>query len=106
MQNSGLSKTTVAFGVALALAGVVNGLLVIAKETIPAVLAGMQKLTGHHWITQSFLVVGLFLFSGWFLGRANDGKGIHLTAGRLIAVLVAGVFTGALLIVGFYLVGD
>ena len=48
MENINVSKYTVAFGCSLALASVANGLLVIAKEKIPAVMSGMQKLTGHH----------------------------------------------------------
>ena len=106
MENPRLSKYTVSFGLALALASVVNGLLVVAKEKIPAVQAGMQKLTGHHWVTHSVIILVLFAFVGWALARANAGQGIRLTASRLIGLLVAGVGSGALIILGFYLVGD
>ena len=47
MENNNLSRYTLSFGLVLAVASVANGLLVIAKEKIPAVLAGMQKLTGQ-----------------------------------------------------------
>jgi hypothetical protein len=106
MENTGVSKATVSFGLALALASVVNGLLVVAKEKFPPVMAGMQKLTGHHWITHGVLVLGVFALGGWCLGRANGGHGVTLTVSRLIGTLVAGVMAGALIIVGFYLVGD
>jgi hypothetical protein len=106
MENSRLSKHTVSFGLALALASVVNGLLVIAKEKIPAVLAGMQILTGHHWVTHSVIILGLFLLGGWLFAQPNAGQGVKLTSNRLIGTLVAGVGAGALLILGFYLVGD
>jgi hypothetical protein len=106
MENTGVSKYTISFGLALALASVANGLLVVAKEKIPSVLAGMQKLTGHHWVSHGVIILGLFAFFGWLFAQANGGQGIKLTANRLIGTLVAGVATGGLIIVGFYLIGD
>ncbi|MDE3066231.1 MAG: hypothetical protein KGJ60_01640 [Verrucomicrobiota bacterium] len=105
MEATGLSKCTVSFGLALAIASVINGLLVIAKEKISAVQAAMQKLTGNHWVTQGVIVLGVFALLGWLFAQANGGQGIKLTANRLIGALVAGVATGALLILGFYLIG-
>ena len=35
MENNGVSKYTISFGLSLALASVANGLLVVAKETFP-----------------------------------------------------------------------
>ncbi len=106
MENTGLSKYTIAFGLSLALASVANGLLVIVKESSPAVQAGMQKLTGHHWITHSVVILALFLSGGWLFAQMNGGQGVRLTAGRLINTVVRGVILGGLLIVGFYLLGD
>ena len=105
-ENAGLSNSTRSFGVAVGLASVVNGLLVVAKESSPAVQAGMQKLTGHHWITHSAIILGLFFLVGFGLGRANGGQGILLTPGKLLGLLVSGVGLGGLTIIGFYLVGD
>jgi hypothetical protein len=101
-ENSGLSKCAISFGISLALASLVNGLLVIAKERIPAVMTGMQKLTGHHWITHSEIVIGIFLLFGFVLTKT----GIKMTTGGLIRMLLAGIATGVLLILGFYLIGD
>ncbi len=106
MENPGLTKHTISFGLALALASVANGLLVVAKEKSPAVLAGMQKLPGHHWITHSATVLGLFLLGGVLFAQANGGQGLRLSFSRLIATVVSGVALGALIIVGFYLIGD
>jgi hypothetical protein len=106
MENTGVSKYTISFGLALALASVVNGLLVVAKEKIPSVLAGMQNLTGHHWVSHCVIILGLFAFFGWLFAQANGGQGIKLTVNRLIGTLVAGVATGGLIILGFYLIGD
>ena len=106
MENTGVSKYTISFGLSLALASVTNGLLVVAKEKIPAVMAGMQKLTGHHWVSHSIIVLGLFAFFGWLFAQANGGQGIKMTVNRLIGTLVAGVAAGGLIILGFYLIGD
>ena len=106
MENTGVSKYTISFGLSLALASVANGLLVVAKEKIPAVLAGMQKLTGHHWVSHSVIILGLFAILGWLFAQANGGQGIKMTVNRLIGMLLAGVGTGGLIILGFYLVGD
>ena len=106
MENSDLSKHTVSYGLALALASVVNGLLVVAKESSPAVQAGMQKLTGHHSVTHCAIVLGLFFLTGWRFARARGGQGARLTAHRLLVILVSGVILGVLIIAGFYLTGD
>ncbi len=106
MEPIGLSKYTVSFGVALALASVVNGLLVIAKEKSATIQSAMQKLTGSHWVTHVAIVLAVFALSGWLFGLANGGSGIRLTSSRLIRLLVAGVAVGGLLILGFYLIGD
>jgi len=106
MENTGVSKYTISFGLSLALASVANGLLVVAKEKIPAVLAGMQKLTGHHWISHCAIILGLFAFFGWLFARPHSGRGINLTVHRLLGVLVSGVVAGSLLILGFYLIGE
>ena len=106
VQNSGLSKSTRSFGLALALASVVNGLLVVAKESSPVIQADLQKLTGHHWITHAAIILGLFFLMGWGFAQPNGGKGIKLTTNRLLGIVVSGVVIGGLITMGFYLVGD
>jgi uncharacterized membrane protein len=106
MENTGPSKYTVSFGLALAIASVVNALLVVAKEKSPAVMAGLQKLTGHHWVSHSAIVLILFAVLGWIFSKANGGRGIQITVNGLIRALVSGVAIGGLIILGFYLVGD
>jgi hypothetical protein len=106
LESAPLSRYTAAFGLSLAYASVVNGLLVVAKEKSPAVMAGMKKLTGHHWITHSAIVVMLFLVMGVIFSSAHGGRGVKLGIHRLIGVLVGGVILGGLLILGFYLIAD
>lgn len=102
MENIPVSKSTVSFGLSLAICSVVNALLVVVKEKSPAVAAHMQKITGHHWVTHAALIVLLFFLGGGLLGLAN----LKLTAGRLLGVVTAGVVAGGLIIMGFYLMGD
>jgi hypothetical protein len=106
METTGVSKYTISFGLSLTLASVVNGLLVVAKEKVPAVLTGMQKLTGHHWVTHDVIILGLFAFCGWLFAQANGGQGIKMNVNRLIGTLVTGVGTGGIIVLGFYLIGD
>jgi uncharacterized membrane protein len=106
MENTSVSKCTTSFGLALALASVINALLVVAKEKSPAVMAGLQKLTGHHWVSHSAIILVLFAAFGWIFARANGGRGIQITVNSLISTLVSGVVIGGLIIAGFYLIGD
>jgi hypothetical protein len=105
-ENPTLSKYSVSFAVSLAVASVVNGLLVVAKEKSPAVLAGMKRMTGHHWVTHSAIVILIFFVLGWLLARGNGGRGINLGICCVVRTLVGGVLAGALIIAGFYLVAD
>ena len=106
MENNPLSKYTVSFGLSLVVSSVINALLVVAKEKNPAIQAGMQKLTGHHWITHSTVVIILFLFFGWLFAQAKGGRGLAMTADSLIKAIIAGIFIAGLLIIGFYLIAD
>ena len=106
MENTSVSKYTISFGLALALASVINALLVVAKEKNQTVMAGLQKLTGHHWVSHSAIILVLFAAFGWIFARANGGRGIQITVNSLISTLVSGVVIGGLIIAGFYLIGD
>ena len=106
MENNSVSRLTIGFGLALALASVLNSLLVVVKEKSPAVQAGMKHLTGHHWITHVVVVLLLFVILGLWFARDKGGKGATLPVPRLIQMILAGVFTAGLIIVGFYLIAD
>ena len=103
MENSNFTKYTISFGLSLALASVLDALLVIAKERIPAVMTGLQKMTGHHWISHAIIVLGFFALFGWALAQGNGGRRTAMTASRLITIMLAGVALASLLIMGFYL---
>jgi hypothetical protein len=103
MENTSVSKYTVSFGLSLALASVLNAVLVVAKEKIPTVMAGLQSLTGHHWVSHGVVILVLFAAFGWIFAQAKGGRGIGITVNRLIGLLVSGVVTGGVIILGFYL---
>ena len=103
MEPASASKYTISFGLSLALASVMNALLVIAKEKNPPVMAGLQSMSGHHWVSHGIVILVLFAAFGWIFAQAAGGEGIKMTANRLIGLLAIGVVAGGLLICGFYL---
>ena len=104
--NTPLSKQSIAFGIALSIACVVNALIVVVKEKSPAVMNGMKSILGHHWTTHSAIVLALFLGLGGLFAALRGGRGLELTASRLIGTLVSGVVLASVIIVGFYLFVD
>jgi len=105
MAANGIGKYTVSFGLYLAVMSVLNGLLVIVKETDEgSVLALMKRLPPPHCITHGIFVIVAFVALGWLFSRANGGQGIQIPVPRLIALLVGAVVVGGALIAGFYLI--
>jgi hypothetical protein len=106
MENNPVSRYTVSFGLSLVVSSFLNALLVIAKEKSPAVQAGMQKLTGHHWVTHSLVVMVFFVLFGWSLAQVKGGKWLAMPVTGLIKTIIAGVLAAGLIIIGFYLLAD
>ena len=102
MENSVISKHTISYGLSLAITSVLNAILVATKETHPYVMDAMRRITSHHWITHSVLMVLLFVGLGWCLAQANGGRGVCITAQRLLRTVVTGVIFGSLTIVAYY----
>jgi len=105
METAPLSKHSISFGLALAIACIVNALIVVVKEKSPVVMNTM-KITGHHWMTHAVIVLAVFGLCGWIFGKANGGQGITIPGGWLISALVSGVFIAGLIITGFYILFD
>ena len=106
MEPASASKYTISFGLSLAICSVINALMVVAKEKSPVVMAGMQKITGHHWITHSAIILILFVLFGLLFARAGSARGLRMGVNRLIGTMMAGVVTAGVIIMGFYLIGD
>jgi hypothetical protein len=106
MEDTRISKHSVSFGLALAIACIVNALIVVVKEKSVVVMDGMKKVTGHHWVTHTVIVFIVFCLFAWVFGRANNRQGMNIAESRLISILVSGVMIAGLIIVGFYLIAD
>jgi hypothetical protein len=105
MEDKGLGRYTVSFGLALGITCVVSALLVILKELAEhSVLVWMKAATGHHWVTHGIFDLIVFIVLGLLLARANGGSGIRITENNLITIIVGAVVIGGLLIAGFYLI--
>jgi len=106
MDNNAVTKHTTSFGLSLALCAVLNGLLVIAKESSKGVAGWMQKITGHHWITHVALILILFAAFGLGLAKMNGGEGPKMPVHRLTSIVFSGVVAGVLIVLGFYAIAD
>ena len=106
MQDSTLSKSTVSFGLSLALCAVLNALLVVTKEKSKSVAGWMQKATGHHWLTHVVIILLAFFAFAWVFAKTNRGQETKMSADRLASIVIAGVAVGVLIIGGFYLIAD
>lgn len=106
MENPTLSKRTVAFGLAVGIACVVNAIIVVIKEKSGAVMSAMKSVLGHHWTTHAALIVLLFFILGLALTALRGGRGPEISGNRLIGAMVSCVALAGLIIVGFYLFAD
>jgi hypothetical protein len=106
MDDLPLSKRTTAFGLAVAIACMVNAVIVVFKEKSDAVMKAMKSVLGHHWTTHAALVIALFFVLGWLFAALRGGRGPELAANTLIGTIVSGVVLAGMIIVGFYLFAD
>ncbi len=106
METNTVSKRSVSFGLSLAIASIVNAIIVCVKEKNETVMNGMKKLTGHHWITHTVIVLAVFALFGVIFSRMNGGQGRKITIGWLVRTVIGGVAVAGLIIVGFYLFAD
>ncbi|MEK7720822.1 MAG: hypothetical protein AAB359_00370 [Elusimicrobiota bacterium] len=95
-------KYTAGFGLALFLTGILNALMLLAKDTTPPVMAWMKAATGHHWITHGVIVIAFFGVSGIILSKFKLGEKLKLDTDRIFTLTWAGVVTSVLITVVFY----
>jgi len=99
-KEGSLGRTAAGFGLAAAVAMVVNTVLVWIKDSYDPLSSFMAALTGHGWITHGLADLAVFLLLGWLFTRRGVGwDGYRL----VIAVTVAAVLGGAGLAAWFVL---
>ena len=103
-EREALSRYTVSFGLSLAITSIFSALLVVVKElNETTILAWMKHATPHHWITHGIIDLVLFAVLGFALSRANGGRGLDVSAGKLVATITGAVIAGCVVISAFYL---
>ncbi|OGR14665.1 MAG: hypothetical protein A2277_11145 [Desulfobacterales bacterium RIFOXYA12_FULL_46_15] len=104
MENKGIGKFTVSFGLSFAIISVLSALLVVLKETHEeTVLAWMKSLTGHHWATHGIINLIVFVVLGWILPKLGNGQGMKISANVLVIAVVGAVILSEIIITGFYI---
>jgi len=104
MQDNGLGKYTVSYGVSLAITVLLSALLVVFKELNDPLLNFMKKVTIHHWVTHGAFDLIIFVVLGWLLAQLNGGAGLKIPTKNFITMIVGVVVLGGLIIAGFYLI--
>ena len=103
MQDNGLGRYTVSFGLSLAITSLLSALLVVLKELNEPVLNWMKQVTVHHWVTHGTFNLIVFVVLGLLLAQLNGGAGVRISAKSFTNVIVGAVVLGGLIIAGFYL---
>ncbi|OPY05296.1 MAG: hypothetical protein A4E67_02003 [Syntrophaceae bacterium PtaB.Bin038] len=101
MTNNTLEKTTIGFGLSVAVVSILNALLLIVKETTPTLKKSMAAALGHHWTTHGVIVIGLFLVLGFVLAGAVKPE--SWSAGKLGNAILGSVIFGVVAVGLFYL---
>jgi hypothetical protein len=104
MQNNGLEKYTVSYGVSLAITSLLSAFLVVFKELNEPLLNFMKRVTIHHWVTHGAFDLIVFVVLGWLLAQVNGGAGLKISTKTFVTVLVGAVVVSGLIIAGFYLI--
>lgn len=99
--NQTVSNTTAGFGVAAAVAIVLNTLLVWLKEGNPVVLQFMKSIA-HHWIVHSVTISILFLVLGSLFSRMSFAR--QMKGYTVIVLIILSFLSGSLGIFGWFLI--
>ncbi len=104
MEDDGLGKYTISFGLSLAITSVLSAILDVLKELDPPLLNLMKQLTGHHWITHGLFDIIVFVVVGFGLAQLHSGEGFKVPAKSFVTMIVGAILVGGLIINGFYLI--
>jgi len=101
MTSNTLDKTTIGFGLSVAVMSILNALLVIFKEMTPPFKKAMADTMGHHWTTHGVVVLVLFFALGFVLAGAV--KPASWGAGKLGNTILWSVILSCAAVAAFYL---
>jgi len=87
------------YGKAYSIAVIFNALLMMAKESSPALL-GFMKALGHHWVSHGAFV--LIVFFG--LGMYFSSTGKQMSGSSLVNWIVGSTILGGLMIMGWFII--
>jgi hypothetical protein len=96
-----LDKTTIGFGLSVAIMSILNTLLVIFKELTPPFKAGMASAMGHHWTTHGVMVIVLFIALGFVFSGVIKPE--SWSGSRLGQTIAGSVILSAAALAAFYL---
>lgn len=102
MEKTVYEKYTAGFGLALFITGILNALILLAKDTNPPVMAWMKAATGHHWKTHGVIVIALFVALGLIFSKSGLEEKLKLDAGRIFTLVWLGVASSVLITTVFY----
>ncbi len=104
MTNQLQGKYTRGFGLSLVIIMIINGLLVIIKESSKGLMDAMKGALGHHWTTHGVLMTILFFILGLIFSNVNSEGKWWSDAEKLSTAIIVASVLGIVMICGFYLV--
>jgi uncharacterized membrane protein YdcZ (DUF606 family) len=99
-ENQALDRFSVGFGVSYLIASILNGMLVVGKDSYAPLKSWMKSLTGHHWISHGIFIIVVFIVLGYIFSKTDLNKKID--ADKTVGLVIAGTLLGGLIIVGFF----
>ncbi len=94
-----MSPNVTGFGIAYSVAVIFNALLMMLKESYPAV-HNLMAVVGHHWVTHGVLDLLVFLILGYIIAA----RGVQWDGGKLAGWVAGSTILAGLLIVGFFVI--
>lgn len=89
----------VGFGISYAIASIFSAILVVFKESTPAVHDFLVAVTGHHWATHGVFNLIIFLVLGYILSARN----IEMSSDALVKTVVGSTVLSGLIITGYFI---
>jgi hypothetical protein len=96
-----ISTHVAGYAYSYAITSLVSAVLVVLKESSPAVHDFLTSITGNHWITHSLFDIILFVALGWWFTRSELVR--TASANTVIGAIVGSTVVSGLIIAGYFL---